>query len=72
MSEPQQQTRKAMAFARFAAAHPRYRGGFLADCFYDEAVEAMGISNCSTYVHLDPNDPRWDKVAKEQEAEDGE
>ena len=63
-------TRKALAFARFAAAHPRYHGGFLADCFYDEACYVLGINNVSSYKSIDANDPCWDKVAKE--ASDGE
>ena len=58
------ETRKARAFARFAAAHPRYRGGFLSDCFYDEACAVMGISSISKYKALDSDDPRWDEVAK--------
>ena len=58
------ETRKARAFARFAAAHPRYRGGFLADCFYDEACAAMDIRSYSAYIALDADDPRWDAVAK--------
>ena len=59
------ETRKARAFARFAAAYPRYRGGFLADCFYDEACAVMGLSSYSAYIALDADDPRWDAVAKE-------
>lgn len=58
-------TRKCAAFRRFAEAHPRYHGGFLADCFYDVACAEMGINNISTYQRIDPNDPRWDKIAKE-------
>lgn len=59
------ETNKSMAFARFAQAHPRYKGGLLVDCFYDEACDTLGIRNISYYMSLDPNDPCWDKVAKE-------
>ena len=58
------QTRKQQAFARFAAAHPRYRGGFLRDCFFDVACADMGI-DVNAYPRVDPDDERWDRVAKE-------
>ena len=57
-------TRKARAFARFAAAHPHIKDGpKLNDAFYDQACFALGICNHSSWVRMDVNDKRWDKVA---------
>ena len=79
MAEPA--TRKALAFARFAARWPRYKGRRLQDFFYDQACAALGICNHSTWVRISPNDPRWDKICppptaldkfvKESEASNG-
>ncbi len=60
-------SRKAQAFARFAAKHPRYNGAFLRDFFYDQACIELGICNHSLWVKLDPNDERWDKVCQSEE-----
>ena len=60
-------TRRMKAFARFKEAHPRYHGGFLNDCFIDDACEALRLNHPSYLFGLDPEDERWDKVCPAME-----
>ena len=60
----EKRTRKAAAFARFAAANPRCKGLRLRDKFYLQSSMAMGICSHSAYMKLDENDQKWDEVCK--------
>lgn len=60
-------TRKAAAYNRYRTAHHRYHGGFLKDCFWDEAAEIFG--NYYIAERADADDPRWDTIHPEAVAD---